>query len=31
LDLSRAFGSGGMPSAHSAVVVSLAAAVAIKF
>lgn len=31
IDLSRALGSGGMPSAHSAVVVSLAAAVAIKY
>ncbi len=31
LDLSRALGSGWMPSAHSAVVVSLAAAVAIKY
>ncbi|MDQ7009844.1 MAG: divergent PAP2 family protein [Candidatus Gracilibacteria bacterium] len=31
IDLSRALGSGGMPSAHSAVVVSLATAIAIKY
>ena len=31
MDWSRALGSGGMPSSHSAVVVSLAAAIAIKY
>ncbi|RAL55495.1 hypothetical protein BLD25_04560 [Candidatus Gracilibacteria bacterium GN02-872] len=31
IDFNRAFGTGGMPSVHSAIVVSLATAVALKY